>query len=155
MSSIIVKPIIDVSMRGLCKREYPNHKRGCPNWDKKQGCPPKAPMIDKILNVNEPVYAIYNKYPFGEHVRRMKDKHPDWTKRQAECCLYWQGTARKNLREKTSAFIWKHPHYSLISCSEGAGVNLTETMKNAGIELEWPPEEYTYQIVLVGLPAKE
>ncbi len=81
----------------------------------------------------------------------MRAKHPKWSKRQVECCLYWQGTARKTLREKINAFVWKHPHYSIISCPEGAGVNVTETMKRAGIELEWPPVNYTYQIVIAGI----
>lgn len=152
--SIRVEPITDVSMRGLCRKKYPNHPKGCPNWDKKAGCPPKAKMIDKILDFKQPIFAIYNKYSFGEHVQRMKDKHPDWTKRQAECCLYWQGTARKQLKEKIKKFLQEHRNYIISTCPEGSGVNITETMKNVGIELEWPPKKYTYQIVLAGIKVK-
>lgn len=75
--AIEVKPIIDAAMRSLCRERYPNHPRGCLNWNKKKGCPPKAKMIDKILDMNKPIFAIYNKYPFGEHVQRMKNKHPN------------------------------------------------------------------------------
>jgi len=148
-----VIPVIDLGMRKICTQAYPNHPKGCPNYNKSPKCPPQLPRIDQMLafNIKQPVYAIFNKYDFKAHCDRMRVKHPKWTKRQVECCLYWQGTARKNLREKTNAFIWKHPHYSIISCPEGAGVNLTETMKRAGIELEWPPVNYTYQIALAGI----
>ena len=47
-------------------------------------------------------------------------------------------------------FLYEHPGETVIKCPEAQGVNLTETMKNAGIELEWPPENVAYQIVLVG-----
>ena len=153
-SVVEVKPIVDASMRGLCRKKYPNHPKGCPNWDKKEGCPPKAKMIDKILDFDQPIFAIYNRYPFGEHVQKMYDKHPNWTQRQAECCLYWQGTARKQLKEKIKAFMREHPDHIISTCPEGSGVNLTATMKNVGIELEWPPKKYTYQIVLAGKKVK-
>ena len=42
--------------------------------------------------------------------------------------------------------------YMNHKCPEGAGVNITETMKNAGIILEWPPVNYTYQVALAGIP---
>jgi len=152
---IKVKPIIDLSMRTLCLHKYHNHPKGCPNWNKKDGCPPKSRVIDKIIDIDKTVYAIYNKYPFGKHVKKMKDKHPNWTKRQLECCLYWQGTARKQLKEKIYIFLKEKPNYIISHCPEGSGVNLTETMKQVGIELEWPPKKYTYQIVLAGIPMGE
>ena len=151
---IKVKPIINKAVRGLCQKEYPNHKKGCPNWNKKEGFPPQALMIYEILDFNEPVFAIFNKYPFGKHVKKMRDKHPDWTQRQVECCLYWQGTARKQLREKIKMFLKGHPDYIISHCPEGSGVNLTQTMKDVGIDLEWPPKKYTYQIVLAGKKVK-
>ena len=148
-----VIPVIDFSMRKICTNPYPNHPKGCPNYGKKAGCPPQLPRIDQLLemDISQPIYAIFNKYDFKGHCDRMRAKHPKWSKRQVECCLYWQGTARKNLRERISAFTWKHPHYSIIDCPEGAGVNITETMKMVGIELEWPPVNHTYQIALAGI----
>jgi len=150
---IKVDPVIDLSMRKLCTRPYPLHLRGCPNFNKKAGCPPKCLTFDErfLMDIKMPFYAIYNKFDFRGHCDRMRAKHSDWTQRQIECCLYWQGTARKSLREKTEAFLWKHPHYTASYCPEGEGVNLTKTMKNAGIILEWPPVNYTYQIVLAGI----
>lgn len=154
MSYIKVEPVIDHSMRGMCIKSYPNHPKGCPNYGKKKICPPKYPTLDKLilLTIKQPIYAIYNKFDFKEHCDRMRKRHPMWSKRQVECCLYWQGRARKFLKENIKKFIKKHPHYDIVQCPEAAGVNLTATMKNAGIKLEWPPVNYTYQIVLAGIP---
>lgn len=148
-----VEPVVDFSMRKLCARPYYGHSKGCPNYGKKKGCPPHSPTIDKLilLNIKQPVYAIFNKFDFKEHCDRMRNLHPEWTNRQVECCLYWQGKARKKLKGKILQFIFKYPHYDIVQCPEGAGVNLTETMKQIGIELEWPPVNYTYQIVLAGI----
>ncbi len=152
-----VKPIIDMKVRGLCIKPYYNHPKGCPNFSKKPGCPPECPRIDELIDFDNPmpIYAIINEFDFKKHCNRMRAKHPEWSKRQVECCLYWQGTARKSLRRKIAQFIFKHPHYDIVTCPEGAGVNLTETMANEGIDLEWPPVNYTYQIALAGIPKGE
>jgi len=146
----IVVPVIDLSVRQLCTRPYPNHKHGCPNWDKKAGCPPKTLAIDEIIDLGEPVYVIYNQYDFGRHVDRMKAKHPSWSDRQLACCLYWQGTARKHLREAIRAFSAPYWYLRIVSTPEAYGVDVTATMKNVGIELEWPPKRFAYQVVLAG-----
>jgi len=148
--NLIVEPVVDKAMRGLCCRPYPGHPKGCPNFKKKEGCPPSAPMIDETLDLSKPVHAVFNVFDLARHVKRMKNKHPHWSDRQLKCCLYWQPRARKQLREKIMRFLYEHPGETVVKCPEAQGVNLTETMKNAGIELEWPPENVTYQIVLIG-----
>ena len=96
----IIKPVLDRSMRGLCVKEYPNHKKGCPNFNKRDRCPPKAPFLEDLYDLTKPVWVIYTRYDFGTHVKKMRAKHPEWSQRQVECCLYWQGTARKNLKNE-------------------------------------------------------
>lgn len=47
--------------------------------------------------------------------------------------------------------FWKeHRELSVSSCPEAMGVNLTETMRGIGIELEWPPRQIARQIVVAG-----
>ena len=93
------------SPRGLCVREYYNHKNGCPNYNKNgRHCPPNSPIFDTVYDLSKPTYAIYNIFNFKDHVERMKKRHSHWTQRQVECCLYWQGRARKQLREKVEIF---------------------------------------------------
>lgn len=150
MPWIEVHPIIDVKIKGLCTRPYPGHKKGCPNFSKRPGCPPNSPLFSDVIDISQPVYAIYNIFPFKEHVEKMRAKWPDKSERFLRCCLYWQKNARKQLREQAKLFLRSFPHLKIITCPEAQGVNLTETMKNAKIVLEWPPENVAFQIILAG-----
>ena len=145
-----VKPVVDYSVRELCSSPYHNHKKGCPNLSIKHGCPPHCPKIENVINLSKPVYCIYNIFPIGEYIDRMREKYPDWTIYQLRCCLYWQPKARKQLKEKIKLFRKLYPNLIIVGNPEGGGVNITETMKGIGIVLEWPPEKYAYQIVLAG-----
>jgi len=150
MNYIEIKPILDRKMMVMCCFPYPGHRAGCPNFDKKEGCPPKTPMLDEILDISKPVFAIYNIFDLKSHVDRMREKHPNWTDRQLRCLLYWQPKARKDLRGKIRSFLALYPHLKIIACPEANGVNVTETMSNAGITLEWMPVNVAYQIVFAG-----
>jgi len=160
---IRVEPVLDYSVRGLCVKSYgakPNgkfsHPKGCPNFGERILCPPQALKFPDIIDMNQPIYLIYNRFEFGEHVKKMKEKHPDWSQRQCKCCLYWQGTARKHLKSKINDFLCGFPGCIVLTCPEATGVNVTATMKNAtGIELEWPPVKYVYQVAIVGYPIFE
>jgi len=148
---IQVHPVVDQSVIALCKHEYPLHKKGCPNFGKKKGCPPGTRMLYQILDLSKEVYAIYNIFDYQGHADRMMEKHPGWSDRQARCVLYWQPKARKALKEKIALFQELTDEYAIIQSPEAHGVNVTETMKKAGIELEWPPKTVAYQIVLAGI----
>ena len=147
---IRVNPVIDPSVRELCTRPYPLHKNGCPNFSKRVDCPPTVCLIGENIDLTAPVYAVYNVYNFDKHVNKMRDKHPNWSDRQLRCCLYWQPTARKQLREKIEIFLQIKPGLAIILNPEAQGVNVTATMEKVGIRLEWPPEKVTYQIALAG-----
>ena len=136
------------SVRKLCPRKYPGHPRGCPNYGKRAACPPRAPLLMDIQDIGSPTVIIWNRYEFGEHVARMKAKHPKWSDRQLACCLYWQGTARKALGETIEGFKSIYTAYTVTRCPEAMGVDITATMAKLGIELEWPPERYTYQVAV-------
>ena len=154
MPWIKVVPVVDPSVRGLCVRPYGYNKKGCPNFHRRSSCPPEAPMIYETLDLTKDIYAIYNIYDIATHVKKMKDKHPKWSERQLYCVLYWQGTARKQLKDKIKSFMKDHRGFKIISCPEAQGVNLTETMANVGIKLDWPPKKIAYQIVLAGISKK-
>lgn len=144
-----VNPVIDLSVRFLCLSRYPNHPHGCPNYEQRASCPPYCPTITEVLDLSQPVYAIWNEFDFTSHCERMKIKHPNWSKRQIECCLYWQSKARKQLRHQIDMFLSIRKRF-IVEIPEACGVNVTETMKQIGINLEWPPITKTYQVVLAG-----
>lgn len=153
-----VKIILDPEMRKLCQRPYYNHPKGCPNFGKRASCPPQAPLLSKVLDLAKPVWAIWVEFDLAKHRERMRQKHPNWSVRQLECCLYWQGTVEKDLRRKVTNFCTMRLLYKLdgtlevLYRPEAMGVNVTETMKSVGIELEWPPKNTVYKIALVGSP---
>lgn len=147
-----VNPEIDEKMRGLCCNPYPNHPKGCPNFGKKEACPPKYPIIQELIDLSpeSPVYIIWTSFDIGAHVNRMRELHPKWTERQLYCCLYWQPRARKALKREVSVFLKEHPDMFIVVTPEGAGVNITATMAKVGVQLEWPPKNVTYQVVMAG-----
>lgn len=68
------------------------------------------------------------------------------------CCLYWQPTARKQLRAEIARFkFMEQPRYKVVTCPEACGVNVTATMAFIGHVLEWPPTTVTYQVALAGV----
>lgn len=143
-----VKPVmLKCNPSELCQRAYPNHPKGCPNHGKRETCPPQAPMWDKDIM---PVYAICNIFDFGLHVRCMRERHPEWSQRQVECCLYWQGTARKELRETIEGFRIAHNEckWTVHTCPEAMGVDITATMAKVDEHLEWPPVTEAWQVAL-------
>ncbi len=150
MSSIQVKPVIDNSVRGLCTKPYPNHKKGCPNFKKRSTCPPDVRYLYQIIDKTKPVYVIFNIFDFGAHVAKMRARHPEWSDRQLANCLYWQGTARKQLKDKVKEFLKDKRGLLPIYCPEACGVNVTATMANIGEHLEWPPVTKTYQVAILG-----
>lgn len=156
MMWMVVKPVVDLSVRFMCLQKYTNHPKGCPNYEQKDGCPPYAPTIYELINPQLPVWVIWNVFDFAGHCERMKEKHPHWSKRQIACCLYWQPKARKELRETIKQFEIRQPQkHHIVMNPEGAGVNVTATMKSIGIKLQWPPVNKTYQVVLAGIAVKE
>ena len=142
-------PVLDKKVRVLCIKAYPNHPKGCPNYNKRETCPPQAPLWSEHCDIKLATWLVWTKFDLGSHRERMRKKHPKWSIRQLNCCLYWQGTARKSLKDflKTQ---WLMPGLFKTMCPEAMGINVTETMRDIGIELEWPPEKWVYQVAMMG-----
>lgn len=153
-----VKVVLDPNMRELCQWPYYSHPKGCPNYNKRSSCPPKAPLLDEVLDLSQPVWAVWVKFNLAAHRERMREKHPNWSKRQLDCCLYWQGTLLKELRIQVTNFCTMSLLYKIkekleaIYCPEAMGVNVTETLEGVGVTLEWPPEKIVHKVALVGSP---
>jgi len=135
---IRINPVIDISVRGICISSYPGHPRGCPNFNHADRCPPRAPIFDLYFDLSYPVYALIQEFDLRKHRTRMKEAHPKWSERQCSCVLYWQKSARKALRERCMGFIGNmcQAGYEYELTPEAMGVNVFETMKNAGITIE-------------------
>jgi hypothetical protein len=137
----------------LCRRPYPGHPKGCPNFGKRPTCPPQAERWTLETIARYDWYAIWVVFEFGEHVERMRVAHPDWSQRQCECCLYWQGTARRRLREFVVEFLGEAAIPGVADevyyVPEAHGCDVTATMATLGVALEWPPQVVTRHVAIV------
>ena len=152
---LLPRVIIEVRFQGMCRLPYPDHPRGCPNFDNKLGCPPRQPLFDAVIDLSRPVFAIVTEFDLAGQITKMKRAHPEWSERQLACCLYWQPAARKNLKLATWNFLARYPNYFVDTCPEARGVNVTETLSQVGIQLEWPPRSIVRQVALAGRPIRE
>jgi len=154
MSSFIqkVEPVLDPSVRALCAKAYDGHPKGCPNFRKRETCPPYAPLFEEVFNLSYPVYAIGEKFNLKAHEDKMRELHPEWSYRQLTCCLYWQGSVRKRLKEEIKKFQAERAGFICTDCPEALGVNVTATLGSVGIKLEWPPTTYVVKVAFCGAP---
>jgi predicted metal-binding protein len=150
-----VKPVINYTVRSLCFKPYPNHPKGCPNFGKRDICPPQAPPISSFFDLDKKIMAVVIHFSLELHRQKMLAEHPNWSKRQTDCCLYWQGTVRKQLKQEiaynlTRANLFDGGELIATDCPEAMGVDVTATMKKVGIILEWPPEKIVRKIAFIG-----
>lgn len=143
------KLVIDYRSREWCKLPYPDHKNGCPNYGKKAECPPEAPLIKDFIDLTIPHWFIVVKFNILAHIKRMKEKHPMWSDRQAKCVLYWQGTVRKTLRDECLNFC-RSSNRIFTLLPEAMGVQVIQTAKKIGIPIEVKPKEFIHKIALIG-----
>jgi hypothetical protein len=136
----------------LCARPYPLHPGGCPNFRRKEGCPPGAPLLGDFYDLARPCYVVWNVFSLGEHARAMRSRHPGWSDRQVYCCLYWQPRARAALEAEIEVFMaGGHGDSCVARCPEAMGLDVTETMRLVGVALEWPPLERAVLVAFAGV----
>lgn len=155
MSIHYIKPVLHALVRKLCFKAYPGHPKGCPNFNKRDICPPNAPLFEMHYDMNKKFLAVVTEFNLEQHIQRMKDLHPKWSDKQRACCLYWQGTARKVLKQEIKDTIKRDSLFdgctvTVTDCPEAMGVDVTATMAEVGIILEWPPRKIVRKIAFIG-----
>lgn len=154
MNAFTKKIVIDYSVRELCPRPYPNHPKGCPNFGKRPMCPPSSFFLEDVYDLSSGFWVVWINFDFAFHRRNMRRKHPNWSQRQIDCCLYWQGTANKMLREEVAEvayYLEGRGDWLVTFCPEAMGVNVTATMKKLDVKLEWPPKTVVYKVAIFGV----
>lgn len=141
---------LDTRARGKwCLLPYPNHPKGCPNYGKKQICPPFSKPFKEL--VESPFYLVIQTFDLEAQAKRMKERHPHWTDRQSRNCLYWQRGLMKRLRIEARKFIDSQDHgLMLLEIPEANGVDLFNTCKNLGIILERHPRKTVKKMMMIG-----
>ena len=135
-----------------CSLPYPDHKNGCPNFGKSEGCPPLAPYF---LDLYKPeVYVAFMRFNFGQYLGQKKQVHPDWTLRALVNPRHFQTHLDSQLRSFTDSELRKpnFENFRPVHNTEAMGVNMHLTARNAGVELEWPPRKIMYRITVLAQP---
>jgi len=136
-------------IQNYCLLPYDGHKKGCPNYKKKDGCPPGLPLIDKLIDFEREIYVIYTEFEIGKHAEKMKANLPNWSEKKLYCCLYWQPRARKKQIAEEKKALEELKIDKIVRVPEAYGVDVDKLMKNLGVELEWPPRKIS-RIVSIG-----
>lgn len=142
--------IIDYDCRNFCTIPYPNHPKGCPNFNKNKECPPKVGFVEDIFDFDKDLFFVIEEFGLRAHMTLMKEKHPHWSVLQCRNLLYWQGGVRKKLKDKVKGFIKPDMIYTLLP--EAMGVMVIDTAVKLGIPIEKTPENKVFKIALVGYP---
>jgi len=125
------------SIQNLCKMKYRGHKKGCPNYGKLDNCPPKAPLIDKLINPKLKCRFLGVKFDLHSHREKLRKKHPDWSVWRLNCLLYWQNKINKELYKIAKEYLANNKKFAAIKKPEAYGVNITRMLYNKGILLNW------------------
>ncbi len=134
----IIKAIKIITSRKTgdwCLYAYPGHPKGCPNYGRKS-CPPDALFITKIMDLRRPVYIAFSEFNLFAHISKMRAKFPKWTERQLRNVLYWQGTSRKQMRERAKIAQLYSGGSVVLTCPEAHGVNVYATCFSSGLKIE-------------------
>lgn len=143
--------VIDHRAREWCKLPYPDHPRGCPNYGKKEGCPPQAPLIGDYFDLTKAHYFVVVQFDLRAHISRMKSLHPDWSDRQARCVLYWQGGVNKQLKEQCQSWVAGLPGFLYTLCPEAMGIDVIRTCQLAGLPIEPLPIDTVFKVGMLGV----
>jgi len=154
--------VFDKRTREWCKMPYPGHPKGCPNYDTRDTCPPRAPMVYDYFDLSKPHWFAIVRFDLATYAAGLKEKHPDWSDKKCRCCRYWQNTPRKELREIAGPFINKMNFKSNFSeidndlfgfhlIPEAMGVNVFRTCRRIGISLRKTPKEIVHKVALIGV----
>lgn len=143
--------VVDPDVREWCKLPYPGHSKGCPNYGQRLSCPPQAPLVYDFIDPDSYCWLVVTAFDLREHASRMKKAHPHWTDRQARCCLYWQGSARKALESKASQLAMVTSGIYTL-CPEAMGVDVFSTLHKHDVPICRNPTETVYKVALVGCP---
>ena len=79
-----------------CRLPYPGHPNGCPNFGKKDSCPPLTPYF---LDIYKPhVFVAFMQFDFKEYLETKISLHSDWTERQLRNPWYFQSHLDSQLK---------------------------------------------------------
>jgi predicted metal-binding protein len=142
-----------------CQKPYHQHPKGCPNFGKRETCPPHVTSA-KTLIQNYPfhhiVWGVFEIKTFAD-IRR--EEHPEWSERQLRNPRHWQNQLKAMLRNYIMEFsefaelyhgVFRESAYILGAGSgfwnypsmEAACINAFATLRAVGIKYQVKPKDF-------------
>lgn len=125
-----------------CVVSYHGHPKGCPNFDKCDRCPPKVPLYKN----GSKFIIVAVQYNLAARAAELKKSNPTWSERQCRCCLYWQGTARKVLRNHVRENL---PGYEWEETPEARGAHVFRMMSTAGYIMDKQAKQFVWKVAFI------
>lgn len=160
----VIDLVIDYRAREWCLLPYPNHPKGCPNYNQKATCPPQAPLIEDFIYLDKPMWLIVIEFDLKNHAEKMKQRPrkngKPWTEAQARCNLYWQGSIRKKLKESCIKFCqsknigFNKDFIEQALVPEATGLHIIRSAKKVGIPIKSRPKDTVFKMALIGYSKK-
>ncbi len=157
IETITIRPVKDKlyftnKTNEWCQLPYPRHKKGCPNYNKSDKCPPKARPLNQIFDLKKDHYFLINKFNLKKHIIRMKFNNPKLTINQAKCVLYWQNKVKAHMRYIFRILLGHDIKLIYNDIPEAHGVNVIKTLRKLNINVEIKPLTYVHKVALIGYP---
>ena len=159
--------IFDPKVQSYCN----NPKFKCPYYGHSWACPPEAPYLEDEIMKYENFYLIYTKLNLKNDSRKENRKKYNYNKMRKimeremekfiilhqnkfnEIRILWDGHCRICEKENLKCSIdddspCRYPDKIRYSM-EAVGINVSQTVKNVDIDIEWPPVNHVYRFGLV------
>jgi hypothetical protein len=135
-----------------CTLPYPNHIAGCPNFGKRQDCPPEAPYFLDIYRSR--AFVAFLCFDFEKYLEIKKQIHPDWTDKALRNPRHWQDHLRMVLKKSVADTLKMSElsDYEAVYNPEAMSVNVHATCQAVGLELEWPPQKKMHRLAFLAKP---
>jgi len=147
------KLVVNYEARQWCRLPYPAHVKGCPNFGRSADCPPKAPLVEKWLDLTRPHWIVVAEFDLEAQAARMLAEHHDWSGKMCRNSRYWQSTVVAELRMAVIHFRMSQNKDLVWSLKpEAMGVDVFETLGKLGIPIQRNPQKLVFKVALVGEP---
>jgi len=159
--------IFDPKVQSYCN----NPEYLCPYYGHSWACPPEAPYLEHEIMNYDKFYLIYTKFDIkekGNNKSKNSFKYKDmreimeqemekflnqYRNEFKEIKILWDGHCRVCEKENRKCSIeedapCRYPDKIRYSM-EAVGIDVTQTVKNLNIDIEWPPINHVYRFGLV------
>jgi predicted metal-binding protein len=159
--------IFDTKVQSYCN----NPKYVCPYFGHSWACPPKAPYLEEEIMSYESYFLIYTKFDLKGNSMKNKKRYKGYSymrkimekeiesflkqhnDRFDELKILWDGHCRICEKENKTCSIennipCRYPNKIRYSM-EAVGIDVTQTVKNVNLDIEWPPVNRIYRFGLI------